>query len=189
MPPRPAIRKTCRRFNLPHHAHFLTFSCFNRQPFLSRDRACGWMIDAIALACETHHMDLWAWVIMPEHVHLLIFPRERDYSISRFLTTLKQSAAKRAIHFVKQQAPTFIPRMTDAQPNGKTSLRFWQRGGGYDQNLWTSDKVWEKIDYIHDNPVKRKLVERAGDWMWSSHGDFEGLREGPLKLNWEHLPR
>ncbi len=84
----PPIRKTCKRYNLPGHAHFLTFSCFGRRPFLSRDRSRGWMIDAIALARERHGFDLWAWVIMPEHVHLLIFPRRETYEISAILTTM-----------------------------------------------------------------------------------------------------
>src|SRR5687768_13475534 len=51
---------------------------------------------AIALARQGHAFDLWAWVIMPEHVHLLLFPRNRQYKISAILTTLKQSVSKRA---------------------------------------------------------------------------------------------
>ena len=57
MLPRPILRKTCRRLNVPPHARFLTSACFDRQPFLSRDRSRGWMIDAIALARCTHQMD------------------------------------------------------------------------------------------------------------------------------------
>jgi hypothetical protein len=64
VPPPPPIRKTCKRYNVPGHAHFLTFSCFRRRPFLARDRSRGWMIDAIALARERHGLHLWAWVIM-----------------------------------------------------------------------------------------------------------------------------
>jgi putative transposase len=188
-PPPPPIRKTCKRYNVPGHAHFLTFSCFHRRPFLTRDRSRGWMIDAIALACRRHGVALWAWVIMPEHVHLLLFPRHERYSISAFLATMKQSVTQRAIRYVRAKAPHFIPQMTDLQPNGEQSLRFWQRGGGYDHNLWSTDKIWEKIDYMHDNPVKRKLVSRPEDWAWSSYGDFAGIRKGPLPLDWEFLPR
>jgi REP element-mobilizing transposase RayT len=128
--PDPPIRKTCKRFNVAGHAHFLTFSCFHRRPFLARDRSRGWMIDAIALAREQHLFDLWAWVIMPEHVHTLIFPRRRQYSISAILTTMKQSVSKRATHFVRTEAPQFIASMTDRQPNGSEALRFWERGAG-----------------------------------------------------------
>ena len=70
----PAKRKTCKRFNEPGHAHSLTFSCFKRHPFLSRARTRRWMIDAIRGTCKKHNIGIWAYVIMPEHVHLLIYP-------------------------------------------------------------------------------------------------------------------
>ena len=101
----PPIRKTCRRYNVPGHARFLTFSCFHRRAFLSRDRSRGWMIDAIELARQKHAFDLWAWVIMPEHVHLLLFPRRWRYSISGILATMKQSVTQRAIRYVQCHAP------------------------------------------------------------------------------------
>ena len=187
-PPDPPIRKTCKRQNTPGHAHYLTFSCFQRRPFLNRDRTRGWMVDAIALTRERHQLDLWAWVIMPEHVHLLLHPREADYNISAILSTLKQPVSKRAILFVNQEAPAFAKWMLDRQPNGKETQRFWQRGGGYDHNLWTPAKVWEKIDYMHANPVRRGLVERADDWKWSSYGDYAGTCTGPLPIDRDSLP-
>jgi hypothetical protein len=59
--PEPIYRKTCKRYDLPGHAHYLTFSCFHRRPFLFRDRTRDWMVDAIALTRERHRVELWAW--------------------------------------------------------------------------------------------------------------------------------
>ncbi len=146
------------------------------------------MTDAIALARDRHHLDLWAWVIMPEHAHLLFHPRKADYNISAILSTLKQPVSKRAKLFVQREVPQFARWMLDRQPNGRETLRFWQRGGGYDRNLWTPASVWEKIDYIHDNPVRRELVARPDDWHWSSYADYAGIREGPLPIDRESLP-
>jgi len=70
--------------------------------------------------------------------------------------------------------------MMDVQPNGTFSYRFWQRGGGYDTNLWTRKIIAGKIGYIHENPVKRGLVARVEDWKWSSMQDVAKLREVPL---------
>jgi putative transposase len=188
-PPEPILRKACKRYDIPGHAHELTFSCFRRQPFLNRDRTRGWMIDAIALPRKRPFVPArLAWVIMPEHVHLLIYPREPDYQMSRILSTLKQPVSKRAVLFVRNEARAFIPKMMDRQPNGKESLRFWQRGGGYDLNLWTPAKVWEKIDYLHANAVRRGLVGRPEDWEWSSYADYAGIRNGPLPIDRESLP-
>ncbi len=75
--------KTCKRYNIPGHAHELTFTCFRRFQLLSRERTCRWPIDAVGRARSCHAFDIWAYVIMPEHVHLLIFPRGESYNISR----------------------------------------------------------------------------------------------------------
>ena len=166
-------RKTCKRWNEAGHAHALTFSCFRRQPFLNKDRSRQWMIDGIDRAREQHRFHVWAYVIMPEHVHLLLWPTEHVYSISAMLGTMKQSVAKRALIFVKRNAPEFLNRMQDVQPNGKRFHRFWQRGGGYDRNLTEPKTVWATMDYIHANPVRRGLCRRATDWPWSSATEWE----------------
>jgi hypothetical protein len=51
---------------------------------------------------------------------------------------------------------------------GKTCFRFWQEGPGYDRNLTTSTAIEAAIEYIHMNPVRRGMVNRAVDWRWSS---------------------
>ena len=89
------------------------------------------MLDGIERGRERHRFHIWAYVVMPEHVHLLLCPTEPKYSISAFLNTIKQSVAKRALTFIKRTAPEFLKWMEDAQSNGQCSHRFWQRGGGY----------------------------------------------------------
>ena len=77
--------------------------------------------------------------------------------------------------------------MRDAQPNGKVAHRFWQRGGGFDRNLWSPRAIWNTIDYIHQNPVREGLCTYPPDWYWSSSGTYKDGREGPLKLDRTHL--
>jgi putative transposase len=181
-------RKRCRRLNAPGDAHALTFSCFHGQPLLSRDRSRRWMIETIAKARTIHQFHLWAYVLMPEHAHILICPTGSEYSISAVLLSLKQPVTQRAVRFVRQHAPQFLERMRDLQPNGKESFRFWQRGGGYDRNLSEPRYVWEMIDYIHANLVRRGLCERAEEWYWSSASDYLVNRPGPLVLDRTSLP-
>ena len=180
--------KRCRRYNEPGHAHALTFSCFGGQPFLGRDRARAWTIDAIDRARRAHGFHVWAYVLMPEHVHVLVWPPDDPYDVSAFLLTLKSSVARRALAYVRCHAPEFLPRMLDEQPDGSRSHRFWQRGGGYDRNLWEPRYVWSTIDYLHANPVRRGLCERPEDWPWSSAGAYAGLASGPLTLDRSSLP-
>jgi len=181
-------RKTCRRYNDPGHAHALTFSCFQRQPFFMPDRVRHWLMEGVELARERHQLDLWAFVIMPEHVHLLIYPRGDDYDISRILSTIKPPVSRRAIDFVEREAPGFLSRMTDLQPNGKTAHRFWQRGGGYDRHLWSPRHIWETIAYVHANPVRRGLCNLDTDWPWSSARAYAESCPTPMPIDSGSLP-
>lgn len=68
-------RKRKKTYNTPGDAHFVTYSCQERLPLLSKDRSRRRVIDAIREARSKQSFALWAYVIMPEHVHLLIWPR------------------------------------------------------------------------------------------------------------------
>ena len=146
------------------------------------------MIDAVGRARDKHGFHVWAYVVMPEHGHLLVWPTEVEYDISDILSSIKQSVAKRAVVYVRRKAPAFLARMEDRQPNGKVHHRFWQRGGGYDRNIVEPDTAWKQIEYLHNNPVRRGLVTRAEEWFWPSAADYAGLRAGPLRIDRESVP-
>ena len=174
-------RKTRKVYNVGGDAHFLTFSCFRRLPLLSKDRTCQWMVDGIGLTRQKNPFDLWEWVIMPEHVHLILMPHA-NVRIASILTTMKQSVSRRAIRWLNENAPEFLTELLDEQPNGKRSDRFWQRGGGYDRNLRSTRDVHEKLAYVHQNPVKRGLVEKPEQWTWSSAHAWSTGSDVPISI-------
>jgi len=92
-------RKMCRRINEPGHAYELTFSCYRPLPLLARDRSRKWLIEAIETARQRMRFDLWAYVIMPEHFHLLLRPRDPSYGMSRLLCQIKRPVGRRAVHY------------------------------------------------------------------------------------------
>lgn len=140
------------------------------------------MLDAIMNAVEKLDFDLWAFVIMPEHVHLLVSPHHKDYQISKLLYALKRPVTDKAIrYFAENDVPADKQEpFWDIQPNGRGAFRFWQRGGGYDRNLWSPDEISKTINYIHQNPVRRGLCERPTDWEWSSAKDYEEDAEASI---------
>ncbi|MBI1375306.1 MAG: hypothetical protein GC159_21520, partial [Phycisphaera sp.] len=89
-------RKRRQSYNVPGHAHFLTFSCYRRWPMLNRDRSRRWVIEAIDAARNTLNLAVWAYVIMPEHLHLLIYPRSAPYEMKDILTALKRPVSDAA---------------------------------------------------------------------------------------------
>jgi REP-associated tyrosine transposase len=181
-------RRKLKRYDEPGHVRFLTFSCFQRRPFLRADLACQWLADAIERARATHGFSLWAYVFMPEHAHTLILPAFDRPRVGPILNSIKQSVAKRAVRWTRANAPDKLHLMADRDRKGRVTYRFWQRGAGYDRNLWTPRHIWEAIDYIHLNPVEAGLCSLPEQWHWSSAIDFEGGGAGPIGLDLEHLP-
>jgi putative transposase len=179
-------RKTCTRYDIDGQSHCLTFSCFQRQAFLSRQRCRVWLAEALTGGRVEGLYDLWGYVFMPEHVHLVLLPRP-GVKISRILFTIKTSVAKRAVVWVRRECPAFLERMEDRQPNGRRQYRFWQRGGGYDRNLRTVHDVREKINYIHANPLRRGLVTDIDDWYWSSYRAWQTGEDIPIPIDRESL--
>src|SRR5262245_21201153 len=178
-------RKRSRRrpaLNEPGQAHELTFSCYCRYPFLQAERTCHWLAEAIGQARQRYDFALWAYVFMPEHVHLLIYPNRPDYDIRIILQKIKEPVGRQAVNYLVANAPHWIERIT-VQRGKRTERRFWQAGGGYDRNSFEPHTLLAMIEYIHSNPVRRGLVENAENWKWSSAGWKEGkniLRPDPV---------
>jgi len=174
-------------YDTEYGVHCLTFSTFQRRPFFSGKYAAGWFVEALAEARVRCPFHLFAYVVMPEHVHVVLQP-EIGVKIRTVLWRLKRPVTTRVVAWVTEHSPDFLGRMTDVQPSGKSSYRFWQRGGGYDRNLRRASDVHEKIAYIHNNPVRRGLVSEAEQWRHSSAADWILGHPGPVPIDWGHLP-
>ena len=109
---------------------------------------------------------------MPDHVHLLIFPRSENYSISAILLSIKQSTSRRELNYIRKYGPNKLKFFATGQKN--TKYRFWQDGGGYDKNVTISKAIINMIKYIHNNPVRKGFVENAKEWKWSSVNELSG---------------
>jgi putative transposase len=76
------VYRQASRVNVPGHVHFYTFSCDQRLPLLTNDTWRIWLVESINHARKELDVALWAYVFMPEHVHLLVHPRRENYRIS-----------------------------------------------------------------------------------------------------------
>jgi putative transposase len=174
-------RKTVRHYDPPGDAHFLTFSCFQRLPLLSKDRTQQWFIESLENARTKHYFQLWAWVVMPEHVHLLIYPGAGS-AIKSILADIKRPVGQRAIAFLLERKSSFLDRLTVRNKN-RMYRRFWQVGPGQDHNVYEPDTAHRLVEYIHNNPVRRGLVSRSEDWYWCSARDWLGETDVPIKVD------
>jgi len=149
-----------RRFQEARCLHFITFSCHHRDPLLFDPQSRTVFEQTLERVRRWYGFFVTGYVVMPEHVHLLISEPERG-RLSIALQMLKQITAQQLRP--PEGAPLWQPRY-------------------YDFNVWSEAKRVEKLRYIHRNPVKRGLVERPEDWLWSSFRHYATGAHGPVEV-------
>jgi putative transposase len=177
-----SVEKRRVRYNEPGQPRELTFSCYRHHAFLGRNRTRAWFCEALDEARTQFAYQLWAYVVMPEHVHVLVYPGDAPEQTSAFLQTVKEPVARKAIRHLQDHASAWLARVT-VHEGRRVRHRFWQPGGGYDRNITSTEVLRAVIDYLHANPVRRGLVARAEDCEWSSARWYAGLRPVKLEMN------
>jgi len=179
-------RKRVQLISIPDGVHFLTFSCFQRQPLLANLHAYADLCHAIQSTRERQPFHLWAYVFMPEHVHLLLWLPGEQLSISDILRSIKQSSARHILNRLRKLNPAALAMLETGQP--KTPYRFWQQGPGFDRNLDNGRALREVVHYIHENPVRRGLSKDSIDYVWSSCRSWELSEDKPLHIDKDSFP-
>jgi putative transposase len=156
-----------RRYQQNRDLHFITFSCYGRKPKLGQPAAREIFERALERTRRRYGFCVIGYVVMPEHVHLLVSEPE-DGTLATALQALKQSVSR-----------TLALRSLEP---------FWQ-ARYYDFNVWTAKKHTEKLKYLHRNPVVRGLVAKPEDWPSSSYGHYATGAEGIVEIESERTAR
>jgi putative transposase len=137
-----------------HHsgqAHFLTFSCYHRQPLLAQLQVEGAFLDALDQVRRRFEIHVFGYVVMPEHVHLLVSEPANNL-LSKAMQILKTAVTVQARKEKKRAAG---------------DLTFWQ-ARYFDHNVRNHAGFVTQLRYIHSNQVKRGLCLAPEAWPWSS---------------------
>jgi len=146
------------------HLHFITFSCYRRLPLLKTVGARDLFVRELVRVRAEYEFLLVGYVVMPEHVHLLI-SEPRKGTPSTVLQMLKQRVSKK---LRKKYREAFAGELRPVFPEPVGNIRsFWQ-ARFYDINVYTNRKKREKLEYMHRNPLALGLVNHPKDWPWSS---------------------
>lgn len=156
----------------PGQLQFITTSTYQRaQLFLSpRFRNC--FARKLSELRDEMHFLIVGWVLMPEHFHMLIRPEPAE-STPVIMKRLKERVAIGILRTLRQnQHYPWCRKMLErfrlpATVHDESEYRIWQRRFR-PFNVYSRKKVLEKLNYMHNNPVKRGLVQHPGDWPWSS---------------------
>jgi putative transposase len=160
-----------------HHLHFITCSCHGRLPFLGTAHTRDRFLAILEQTRQRYRFVVVGYVVMPEHIHLLITEPEVG-TPSTVMQVLKQRTARALLPKGKRRNPSQRDLLGDAS----TRRAFWQ-ARFYDFNVWTTKKRVEKLRYMHRNPVKRGLVALPELWRWSSYRFYLLGEPGPINVN------
>ena len=200
-----------RRYHESGQSHFVTFSCYQRKPKFSDSR----IYDLFPMVLEEmrlrFRMRIYGYVVMPEHVHLLVSEPE-DGTLADAMHYLKLSFSKRARSLMEAQVsvqkmdanlghqhqqPDANPSASSGQALGHQHQHqtnefehetFWQKRY-YDRNVRSVREFGIKLRYLHRNPVKRGLVADPGDWKWSSFRHYAFREVGVVEIESEWTGR
>ncbi len=146
------------------YLHFITTSCYHRRPLLARAASRDLFLQVLEQVRKRYDFVVVGYVVMPEHVHLLFSePAREDPSV--VMKSLKQSFARK----FQRTEPSHVDPI-------------WQHRF-YDFVVFSEKKRIEKLNYMHQNPVKRGLVTEPERWRWSSFNHYMIDERGPILVN------
>jgi len=155
-----------KRFQNTGQSHFITFCCYHRRKLLTSPTSMRVFELALERVRRTFGLRIYAYVVMPEHVHVLLSEPDRQ-TLADALKSLKQGVSRRLI---------------------ENAEHFWQKRY-YDFNIRDYPQFMEKLRYIHRNPVRAELCERPEDWAWSSFRHYATGCEGTVEIESEWTAR
>jgi putative transposase len=152
--------------NLPGALHFVTGNVLGRKPIFRQDENYFAFLEELQNLRHDYECKLIAFVLMPDHFHLTLNPRDGD--IQKHTGILKSLSAKRLVEL----APKDFFRTGDVNQVWQESLKAMP--------LWSGWMIKQKINYVHSNPVRAGLVVTTDEYRWSSFHSFYGEPDDKL---------
>jgi putative transposase len=167
-----------KRYYNSKQLHFITCSCYHRIPFLGRAQRRDLFLKVLEQARRRYRFTVVGYVVMPEHIHLLISePEIADPSV--VMKVVKQRFSR----MVRKRLPSSQTLLwSESDPGHVWQKRF------YDFNVRSERKRIEKLRYVHRNPVRRGLVTEPDQWRWSSFRSYAFAERGAVRVNVQEWP-
>jgi putative transposase len=181
-----------RRHDEPGHIHFWTISCFRRLGFFHIDPMKQVVADGLRLLQKKFHICLVGYVVMPDHVHVLLLPHRQSaiqpLPVFKLLNAFKQHVGYHGKECLRDYWRAHCALWSDP-------LNQWARREFGEQPIWTprghdfnierEETLVEKLNYCHKNPVTRELVTYPDQWRWSSYRYYELHDRSVLPMDWD----
>lgn len=187
----------------------MTTKTYENKPYFLDKICCNIVVEELDFYRKKHQFKILGYVIMPDHLHLVVWwdaGENKDLRISRIIDSFKTMTSKRIKRYLFFDGGTQYSRNLSNTPGGLTDVgqptrryllqpdesgcshlphryglkyKIWQPGY-YDFNIISEEKLWEKLDYMHENPFKDKRIKTPEHYEYCSRLFFE---EGKGILN------
>jgi REP element-mobilizing transposase RayT len=164
--------------------HFITATVVDWIDVFTRKSYRDSVIDCLGYCIENKGMILYGYVIMSNHIHLIV--QSRDGQLSDLIRDFKKFIAKTVLDKIQSEPESrrewMLERFklaTESHSRNK-KYQFWQYGN-HPEEIYTNKFMWSKLDYIHLNPVRAGIVEKASEYIYSSASNYVFDR-GLLKI-------
>lgn len=148
--------------------YFVTYSVIDWLPVFVSERACRVVTDSLAFCHREKALCVNAYVVMPTHVHAILFDRDCDCQrLQATLADLRKFTGRSLSDLCGKNMPACFAETLRTHATADRDRRFWQPSRH--PEAIESEAFWtQKLDYLHDNPCRKGLVTRADHWRFSS---------------------
>ena len=154
------------RVHEPHANYFVTSTVVAWLPVFTTAVRCDILIESLEYCRSQKGLKIYAWVILDNHFHAILSAP----SVPRVLADFKRHTAQRLLEQIEKEKVEWLLNQFEyfrAKHKSQSRHQIWQEGN-HPQEIADDEMMLQKLDYIHQNPVKRGLVAAAGHWRYSS---------------------
>jgi len=153
------------------HPHFMTCTILHWIPIFTRVETTNIVFDTLRYLQNNDNLKLYSYVILENHLHLIVSSDD----IAKSMRSFKSYTAKQILKLLQEKnVKTILDQLSFYKKAHKVDATYqlWQEG--YAPKLIVDDKMMiDRINYIHNNPIKRGYVDEAKHWRYSSARDYE----------------
>jgi len=165
--------------NTPEALYFVTMTVKHWIDVFTRKDYKDIIVNSLQYCQKEKGLEIFAWVIMSNHLHLIVRAKE-DYSLPDILRDFKKFTSKQIIKAIEENPKESRKEWLIRGFKTNEGHQFWM-DGSHPIELWSNAVIDEKLNYLHQNPVKSGWVSCAEDYVYSSAGDYAG-RKGMVEI-------
>ena len=178
------------KFRNPEGLYFVTFATVNWVDVFTRNLYKNILIDSLNHCIEKKSLELYAFVIMTNHVHLIVAKNGTE-KLEHIMRDMKKFTAFEIISAIMKNTQESrkewlmeIFRNAGKANTQNTKHQFWQHDN-HPIELATNEMIQQRLDYIHNNPVEAGIVYEPHHYVYSSAAQYAGKDKGlllPIKI-------